>query len=118
MTIASIVIVISVIILIHEIGHFVAARLSKVRVEEFGIGMFVRLLSFKRGETVYSLNAIPLGGFVRLTGEDGSTDDDPHSFSNKPKLTRIFILTAGVMMNLLLTIVLFTIVFILGMPNW
>ena len=117
-TIIVILLIISVIIFVHELGHFLAARISKVRVEEFGLGMFVRLFSIKRGETTYSINAIPIGGFVKLTGEDGSEENDPNSFASKPKITRLFILSAGVFMNFLLAFLLFTIVFIAGMPQW
>ncbi|KKP69490.1 hypothetical protein A2X44_03085 [candidate division CPR3 bacterium GWF2_35_18] len=117
-TIVVILLIISVIIFVHELGHFVAARISKVRVEEFGLGMFIRIFSIKRGETTYSINAIPIGGFVKLTGEDGSEQDDPHSFASKPKLTRFFILSAGVFMNFILAFLLFTVVFLTGMPQW
>ena len=59
-----------VLILAHELGHFVTAKASKVTVEEFGLGFPPRLLSIKRGETIYSLNAIPLGGFTKMAGEE------------------------------------------------
>lgn len=111
-------IVISILVLIHETGHFLAAKLFKVKVEEFGIGMFIRLFSFKKKETVYSINALPIGGYVKLMGEDGGNENDPRSFSSKSKRKRILILAAGVMMNFLMAIFLFTISFWMGMPEW
>ena len=61
--------ILAVLIIAHEFGHYITARASGVKVEEVGIGFPPRLLSFKRGETMYSLNAIPLGGFVKMAGE-------------------------------------------------
>ena len=69
-SIVSFVIVIIVLVLAHELGHFITAKLSRVRVEEFGLGFPPRLISRKWGETLYSLNAIPLGGFVKMSGEE------------------------------------------------
>lgn len=97
--------------MVHELGHFVTARIFKVKVEEFGLGFPPRLLSFKRGETVYSLNATPLGGFVKLAGEN-----DPavtRSLASKGAVPRIIILSAGSLMNILLPIVLFSIAFMI-----
>lgn len=110
--------VLSTLVLVHELGHFTVARLLNVEVEEFGIGMFIRLFSIKKGETTYSINAIPIGGFVRLKGEDGDNVSDPRSFAAQSKLKRVLILGSGVMMNFLLAIILFTIVFWIGMPEW
>jgi regulator of sigma E protease len=99
-----------VLVVIHEIGHFVSARLVHVRVHEFGIGFppRARVLS-RRGETVYTLNWLPLGGFVRLEGEDGDSDD-PRSFTRQPLPIRVVILAAGVGMNLLLAFVIFSVI--------
>src|SRR5262245_59669842 len=74
-------------VLVHELGHFVVAKLAGIRVEEFGIGFPPRLLAIRRGETEYSLNAVPLGGFVRMLGEEDPTQ--PRSFARSPKLWRI-----------------------------
>jgi len=71
----------SVLILVHEFGHLIAAKRSDVEVEEFGIGFPPKLASIKRGGTVYSLNVVPLGGFVKLLGEEDPTE--PHSFASK-----------------------------------
>lgn len=98
-------------ILAHEIGHFTAAKLSGVRVLEFGVGFPPRLTAFKRGETEYSINALPLGGFVRLLGEEDPSH--PQSLAAKPRPIRLFVLSAGSFMNLLMAIALFTMGFMI-----
>jgi regulator of sigma E protease len=105
--------VFGVLVLVHEFGHFLTAKWSDIRVEEFAIGFPPRLFGFKRGETLYSINLLPLGGFVRMPGENGETTDeagrfDPRSFAAKPAGRRAIVLCAGVTMNLLLAIVLFS----------
>ncbi len=99
-----------VLVVVHELGHFVAARLSHVRVLEFGIGFppRARILG-SDGETVYTLNWLPIGGFVRMEGEE-TESDDPRAFINQPLLPRVFILVAGVVMNLLLAAVIFSVI--------
>ena len=83
---------------IHELGHFWAAKKAGIRVEEFGLGFPPRALTlFKRGDTVYSLNWLPIGAFVRMTGEE--LPDDPHSFAAQPKRWRLITLLAGPAMN-------------------
>jgi len=71
--------ILSLLILVHELGHYLAAKKAGIRVEEFGLGLPPRIFGKKYGETVYSLNALPFGGFVKLTGEDaveeGSTEE-------------------------------------------
>ena len=96
-----------VLVVIHELGHFAVARLANIRVHEFGIGFPPRakVLS-SHGETLYTLNWLPIGGFVRLEGEDGDSDD-PRSFGRAPLITRQVVLIAGVVMNLLLAFVIF-----------
>ena len=116
--IITLLLILGLLISVHELGHFSAAKLSKVRVEEFGLGMFFRIFSFKRGETTYSLNALPIGGFVKITGEDEVVANDPKSFSEKPSSLKILILAAGVTGNLLLAMVLFSATYLVGMPNW
>jgi regulator of sigma E protease len=96
--------VLAVLILAHELGHFATARASGVDVEEFGFGFPPALLKIKRGQTVYSINLIPLGGFVKLAGEEDS--QVPRSLAAKPVGTRLLILAAGSIMNVLLPIVL------------
>jgi regulator of sigma E protease len=94
--------VLVVLVLIHEFGHFLVARRVGVKVHEFGIGFPPRARILHQGkETAYTLNWLPIGGFVRLEGEDGDSDD-PRSFVRQPLRTRLVILLAGVVMNLLL----------------
>ena len=75
------IIVLSVLVFVHELGHFIAAKASRVRVEEFGIGFPPRIFGIKRGETIYSLNWIPFGGFNKLSGEVDPTK--PKSLAGK-----------------------------------
>jgi regulator of sigma E protease len=91
-------------ICLHELGHFIAARRAGVKVEEFGIGMPPRLLGIKRGETIYSLNAIPIGAFVKPAGEDDPTV--PRSLAGKGPWTRLGVYAAGPLANVLLAFVL------------
>jgi regulator of sigma E protease len=103
---------------IHEIGHFVTARLSNVRVLEFGIGFPPRAKVLRnRGETLYTLNWLPIGGFVKLEGEDGDQADDPRSFSVQPWWKKMVILVAGVVMNVLLAFAIFTGIALMGDPT-
>lgn len=105
-------IVLSILVLVHEFGHFVAARLSGVWVEEFGIGLPPRVWGKKIGKTIYSVNALPIGGFVRLHGEasDEKVTKPDEAFVNKSKLARIFVAVAGVAMNFVLAIIFFAII--------
>ena len=109
----------SILVLVHEFGHFWAARRNGIKVEEFGLGFPPRLYSKKIGETIYSLNAFPIGGFVRLYGEDSSVEKDKdRSFFNKRKGVRTQVIVAGVLMNILLGIALFTGIYTsLGVPE-
>lgn len=97
MEFAIIIAVLSLIALIalHELGHFVAAKYFGVKVEEFGMGIPPRIFGKKFGETIYSLNWLPLGAFVRMSGEE-ERNDDPRSFSQKPVWQRFIIVSAGV----------------------
>jgi regulator of sigma E protease len=104
-------------ILIHEAGHFFAAKRAGVKVEEFGFGLPPRMFGVKRGETIYSFNWIPFGGFVRMLGEDdGSAEGktSKRSYANQPFRIQAWIVCAGVLMNLLLSFVLLTIGFWAG----
>jgi len=113
-------VVLSILVLVHELGHFIMARRSGVLVEEFGFGIPPRLFGKKIGETIYSLNALPFGGFVRLHGES-SEENITHprrAFLNKSKKVRVGIVVAGVIMNFLLAVVAFAIVYsFLGIPK-
>jgi len=97
-----------VLVIVHELGHFVVARAARVRVLEFGIGFPPRARVLRsHGETLYTLNWLPLGGFVKLEGEDGASDD-PHSFTRSGLPLKLVILVAGVAMNVLLALAIFT----------
>lgn len=110
-------VILTLLILIHELGHFLTAKFFNVKVEEFGLGLPPRLFGVKKGETLYSLNAIPAGGFVKLAGEDAEEDSkDPRSFINKSPWQRAVIIFAGVIMNFLLALVAFTILYMAGGP--
>jgi len=109
LTIVAFIGVIVVLIIAHELGHFITAKASGVKVEEFGIGFPPRLLSVRRGETRYSLNAIPLGGFVKMAGEEDPKE--PRSLASKSIGIRLLVLSAGSLMNALLPLLLFSIAF-------
>jgi len=95
-----------VIIFVHELGHFICAKLSKIQVNEFAIGMGPTLLKRQVGETTYALRLFPIGGFVAMEGEDEESFN-PHAFGNRPVGNRILTVAAGAVMNLLLGFVLF-----------
>lgn len=117
LTVIIFIVVFSVLILIHEAGHFFAAKRAGVKVEEFGMGLPPRMFGVKRGETIYSINWIPFGGFVRMLGEDTTTKESrssERSFVNQPLRTQAWIVVAGVVMNLLLAFVLLTVGFWVG----
>lgn len=105
--------VLSVLILTHEFGHFIAAKKMGVKVIEFAFGFPPRIISRKKGETVYSLNALPLGGYVKMEGEDG-VSRGPRSFAGKSIGARAIIIIAGVGMNIITAFVLFTFVHMIG----
>lgn len=117
LTVIAFVVIFSVLILIHELGHFTAAKRAGVKVEEFGFGLPPRLIGIKKGETIYSINWIPFGGFVRMLGEDTTTKESrasDRSFANQPLRTQAWIVVAGVVMNLLLSFALLTVGFVIG----
>ncbi|HEX5828879.1 MAG TPA: M50 family metallopeptidase [Candidatus Limnocylindrales bacterium] len=157
-TILAFIVILGGLVLVHEVGHFVTARMAKVRVLEFGIGFPPRAKVIGRGKppaydtgrpmqppalppdlepgtpeaeewlaaaaaleeerraTLYSLNWLPIGGFVKLEGEDGDAGADPHSFANARLPVKVIILLAGVTMNLLLSLVIFTGIAMYGEP--
>ena len=107
-----------ILVVIHELGHFFTARLAGVRVLEFGLGFPPRARVLRsEGETLYTLNWLPIGGFVRLEGEDGDSDD-PRSFVRAPLPTKFVILIAGVVMNLLLAFAIFFAIFAFAFPTF
>jgi len=100
-------------LIIHEFGHFILAKKFGVKVEEFGVGYPPRLIGKKIGETIYSINLLPFGAFVRMPGETEKSED-LHSFSRQPVLNRILIALAGVVSFWIVSAVLFSIVFNMG----
>src|SRR5436309_13144154 len=106
----TVVIVLGIMIVVHEFGHFAAAKFFGVRVEQFAIGFGKRLLGVRRGETDYRVNALPLGGYVKMSGEnplEGRTGD-PREFMSHPRWHRFVIAIAGPFMNIILAIGLLT----------
>ncbi len=93
-----------ILIAIHEFGHFAFAKLFKVKVNEFALGMGPKLISKKKGETTYSLRLLPIGGFVSMEGEDEDSSDD-RAFNNKPAWQRFIIVAAGAILNLILGVI-------------
>lgn len=118
MTLLLFLIIISILVFVHELGHFLVAKWKGIKVEEFGLGFPPRLVAVKRKETVYSINALPLGGFVRLYGEDESVEKDrARSFYHKGRLARAGVTVAGVVMNFLLAVLVFSILsWVSGVP--
>ena len=120
--------VLFVLILVHEWGHFIVAKKTGMRVDEFGIGFPPKLFGIKKGETEYTFNALPIGGFVRIWGEnyEDKTDSDQdsievvdtsRSFNSRPKWAQALVLVAGVTMNILFAWFLFSLTFIVGVPT-
>uniref|UniRef100_A0A7C4TKX6 RIP metalloprotease n=1 Tax=candidate division WWE3 bacterium TaxID=2053526 RepID=A0A7C4TKX6_UNCKA len=126
LTLFVLIVILSILVLVHEFGHFYAARRNNVRVEEFGWGIPPRIWGKKIGETIYSINWLPFGGFVKLMGEDleegtspeasknlDKTVSDERSFRSKTPLQRIVILLAGVFMNVILAVALYFVMFLI-----
>jgi regulator of sigma E protease len=111
------IVVLGGIVLIHELGHYLTAKALNVRVLEFGIGFPPRAKVLRaKGETLWTLNWLPIGGFVRLEGEDGEAAEDPRSFAAQPLRSRLAILVAGVGMNIVLAFVIFFLIALLATP--
>lgn len=114
--------ILSVLVVIHELGHFLAAKKFGIKVEEFGFGLPPRLFGIKRGETIYSLNWLPIGGFVKLLGEDRDDNGEPkvkeeeakRAFFAKPLWQRAVVLVAGVAMNFFLAAFIISFLFTQG----
>jgi len=105
-------------IVVHELGHFSVAKLFGIKVEEFGIGFPPRLLSFKKGETVYSVNLLFFGGFVKIFGEDANEGaSDPRSFAHKHRLIQAAVIVAGIAMNLIFGWLALSAGYMAGLPT-
>jgi regulator of sigma E protease len=120
MSILIFIIILLVLVLIHELGHFFVAKLFRIRVDEFAFGFPPRLFSIKKGETNYSFNLLPIGGYVKIHGEnpDDVAFDDPdreRSFIAKPRIIQGLVVIAGVVMNWILAWALLWAVLMLGM---
>jgi len=102
----------SILIIIHELGHFAMAKLNNVKVEEFALGMGPKILAVQGKETKYMIKAFPIGGYVKMLGEQEESEnpDDPRAFSNKSSLQKLSIIIAGPIMNLVLGILLFAVI--------
>lgn len=119
MTVIIFIAVLAVLIFVHELGHFLAARMCGIRVDRFAIGFGPSIFSKKKGETTYSINIIPFGGYVKIFGEDPNSDsisgpDASRSFVNKNRWQQAFVLFAGVLFNALFAWILYAIVFSSG----
>lgn len=129
LTLLTFLFVLSILVMIHELGHYLAARLFNIKVEEFGFGLPPRAWGKKVGETIYSINWLPIGGFVRLFGEEEDPEiqssklkvqsskiiiDQERAFYNRPIWQRVIVLTAGVTMNFLLALAIITFLFSRG----
>jgi regulator of sigma E protease len=111
--IITFIVILFIVVSFHELGHFITAKRTGVKVEEFGIGLPPRLFGIKRGETIYSLNAIPLGAFVKTPGEDDPTV--PRSLASKGPWSRLAIYAAGPLANIFLAFILLSVFF--GLPT-
>lgn len=109
-TLISSLVVFLLVVMLHEFGHFTVAKLSGIKVNEFSIGMGPKLLQKQKGETSYSLRALPIGGYVAMEGEEESSHD-PRSFNNAPILKRMAVVLAGAFMNFILAFLAFTVIF-------
>lgn len=98
----------SLLIIVHELGHFIMAKVNGIRVEEFSIGMGPKIFSAEGKETKYSIGLFPIGGYVKMMGEEEEVNDE-RSFSSKSPLRRISVIVAGAFMNFLLAIIIFTV---------
>ncbi|MFH1671173.1 MAG: site-2 protease family protein [Candidatus Portnoybacteria bacterium] len=116
LTILIFILVLGLLIFVHELGHFIMAKRAGLRIEEFGFGLPPRVFGIKRGGTIYSLNLLPIGGFVKIFGENGSKEQDSskdkRAFYNQTLTRRAIIILAGVIMNFILA------AFLLGIGHW
>ncbi len=124
LTIITFLIILSILVFVHEFGHFLLAKKTGIGVEEFGFGLPPRIFAKKIGETVYSLNALPIGGFVKLAGEDTdpsfakASEGKEGMFWQKSKKVRLAVIVSGVIMNFLLAVFAFSAIYAkLGIPT-
>lgn len=119
-SILSAIVVLGILIFVHELGHFIFAKLFGVGVEKFSLGFGPKLIGRKVGETEYLISSFPLGGYVKMVGEGEENSEeakeDPRSFAAKPPSQRIAIVLAGPLFNLLFAVVVFVVVYMVGVP--
>lgn len=123
MTVIIFLIVLAILVFVHELGHFLAAKMSGIRVDEFALGFPPRLISKKVGETEYSLNLIPFGGYVKIHGENGENPDEPQtaeqksrSFVHKNRFIQVWVLIAGIVFNIAFAWIIVSIGLSAGLP--
>ncbi len=109
LTLVTSIIVFGMLVFFHEFGHFIFAKLSDIKVNEFSLGFGPQILKIKLKETEYFIRALPFGGYVKMEGEDSETTD-PRAFNNKPALVRMGVVLAGPIMNFLLAVLLLAII--------
>ena len=111
LTVILFLIILLVLVIVHEFGHFIVAKWTNMRVDEFAFGFPPRLFAKKKGETTYAVNALPFGGYVSIWGENGEPNDEakthPRAFGNRPWWAQLLVLVAGVAMNMLLAWIIF-----------
>ncbi len=110
MTLIYAILIFGILIFVHELGHFTVAKSFNILVHEFSIGMGPAIFKRKKGETQYSLRALPIGGFVKLEGEEGGSEN-PRAFCNAPAWKRVLVLIAGAFMNILLGFLIYVLIF-------
>lgn len=111
LTILAAIFVFGVLVTVHEFGHFITAKMTGMRVDEFAIGFGPKIYQQKDGDTLYSLRAIPLGGYNKIAGMDPDDPAEPGSFKSKSIPARMLVILAGALMNFLLPVLLFTSIF-------
>jgi regulator of sigma E protease len=114
MSILVVIIALTLLIFVHELGHFLTAKWARLRVDEFGFGLPPRLWGKRVGETIYSINWLPFGGFVKIFGEGGEGKEEEKSFASQKPWKRILILAAGAVMNFLFGWLLISLIFAFG----
>jgi regulator of sigma E protease len=116
-TLIIFILILGLLVLVHELGHFISAIKLGIDVEEFAIGFPPKIFAWKKNGVKYSINWIPMGGFVKIKGEQGEGLDDPRSFVNQPAWKKLIVISAGVFMNFVLAFVLLSAVFMAGFPQ-
>jgi len=116
MTLVYFLIVIGILVFVHELGHFIMAKRAGVRIEKFSLGMGPKLFSYKKGDTEYLISALPLGGYVKMAGEnpDEEPTGAPDEFQSKTVWQRMKIAATGPLTNILLAFLVMPLVFMVG----